>query len=86
MAQRMPKVHIYRLSRLVHAPAARWEHLLFSIEEGKTHAYRYYLPMREAVVRFCEGGGQRRDSIVSQIVEAAHRVGGTRGPSLAPRR
>jgi|SRR5690348_5282608 len=78
-----PVVHVYPLSRLVHAPASRWESLLKSIEEGKTRAFRYYLPLREAVVLFCSKGGKDRDQIVSGMVARARSAGGSRGAKVA---
>jgi hypothetical protein len=79
----MPKVHIYPLSRLVHAPAANWERLLKSIEDGKTHAFAYYRPMREAVVMYCQKQGKGRDRIVSGLMLRAMQYGGRRGKEVA---
>lgn len=72
-------VHIYPLSRLVHASAGAWESELRSIEEGKLHAYRYYLPLREAVVAYCKTGGKKRDQILNQLSISASAVGAARG-------
>jgi hypothetical protein len=63
-----PVVHIYPLSRLVHAPASRWESLLKSIEEGRFQAFSHYLPLREAVVLFCNKAGRGQDQIVSDTL------------------
>jgi hypothetical protein len=72
-------VHIYPLSRLVHASAGAWESELRAIEEGKLHAYRYYLPLREAVVAYCKNGGKKRDQILNQLSISASAVGAARG-------
>lgn len=73
-----PEVHVYPLSRLVHAPATEWVRMLDSLEEGKDYANRYYLPMREAVIGFCSQKGQDRDTIVSTMVSRAQALGGSR--------
>lgn len=72
-------VHIYPLSRLVHASAARWESELRAIEEGKVHAYRYYLPLREAIVAYCKVGGKRREQILQQLAISAALVPSNKG-------
>lgn len=72
-------VHIYPLSRLVHASAGSWESQLRSIEEGKLHAYRYYLPLREAVVSYCKSHGKRLDHILHQLQLSASGVPASRG-------
>jgi|SRR5208282_130705 len=72
-------VHIYPLSKLVHASAGSWESQLRSIEEGKLHAYRYYLPLREAVVSYCKSHGKRLDHILHQLNDSASRVTASRG-------
>jgi len=54
-----PAVHIYTLSRLVHAPAGRWERKIDEIEKGRDKAYAYYQPMREAVIAYCAAKGNR---------------------------
>lgn len=72
-------VHIYPLSRLVHASAASWEAELRKIEEGKIHAYRYYFPLREAVVSFCKSKGKKRDSIVLNMQNSAATISASRG-------
>src|SRR5690349_7658750 len=76
-------VHIYPLSRLVHAPAAKWEQLLKSIEEGKSRAFGYYLPLREAVILFCAKGGNNREQIVNDMVARARQMGGSKGARVA---
>ena len=79
----MPTIHIYPLSRLVHAPAANWEKLLKSIEDGKKRAFSYYLPLREAVVLYCRKQSKGRDRIVSDMLARAKQVGGSRGALVA---
>ena len=83
----MPKihatVHVYPLSRLVHAPAGKWERLIADIEAGKEKAFAYYLPMREAVVLFCAKKGKDRAQIVKEMVLRARRMGGARGDKVA---
>lgn len=79
----MTRAHIYPLSRLVHAPARDWERLLSSIEEGKEFAFSYYLPMREAVVKYCASRGQHRGNIVAEMLARARAAGGARGASVA---
>ena len=76
-------VHIYPLSRLVHAAAAEWENELRAIEEGKKYAFGYYLPLREAVVTYCRNDGKRRDQIVKQMTALALSMGGIRGAEAA---
>jgi hypothetical protein len=71
-----PQVHIYPMSRLVHAPATEWMSKIRSIEEGKEYAYSYYLPMREAIVSFCQKKGKGRAAIVQTMLRrAAHGAG-----------
>lgn len=71
-----PRVHIYPMSRLVHAPATDWMNKIRSIEEGKEHAYSYYLPMREAIVAFCQKKGRDRPAVVQTMLSrAAHGAG-----------
>jgi hypothetical protein len=74
-----PRVHIYPLSRLVHAPAGAWEAELRKIEESKTQAYRYYLPLREAAIACCKTGGARLDSILERLTRSAAAVVAPRG-------
>jgi len=64
-------VHIYKLSRLVHAAAGSWEKRLQEIEQGRRQAYVYYRPMREAVVAFCASKGNDRDKIVKHMLAQA---------------
>ena len=73
------RVHILPLSKLVHASPTKWEKLLREIEEGKVRAYKYYLPLREAITMFCRKGGHDRDRIVAQMVARARANGGKRG-------
>lgn len=79
----MPTAHIYPFSRLVHASPRSWEQLLASLEEGKSFAFSYYLPMREAVVEFCAARGRGRDAIVQKMLARARAVGGARGQRVA---
>lgn len=72
-------VHIYPLSRLVHASPGSWENQLRSIEEGKLHAYRYYLPLREAVVAYCKSRGKKLDPILQRLSVSASAVPAGRG-------
>jgi hypothetical protein len=78
-----PTIHIYTLSRLVHAPAAGWEKLINQIEAGRQKAYAYYLPMREGVVLFCAGGGKDFEKILTVMKRRAEEMGGLRGPRVA---
>ena len=73
-----PPIHIYTLSRLVYANAPQWERLIRQIEAGRQKAYSYYLPMREAVVRFCAGGGDNFEGILSDMKRRAGEMGGVR--------
>jgi len=70
--------NIYPLSRLVHAFPPDWERLLKAIEEGKKRAYGYYLPAREAIVRYCAKGGKDRDRILSELRLRCREIGGAR--------
>jgi hypothetical protein len=74
----MPTAHIYPLSRLVHAAPGAWQRQLAEIEEGSSFAFSYYLPMREAVVRFCATRGQDRDAIMQEMTARARENGGRR--------
>ena len=76
-------VHIYPLSRLVHASAGSWESQLRTIEEGKVHAYRYYLPLREAVVAYCRSRGKKLNPILHQLSVSASAVTANRGANPA---
>ncbi len=64
-------VHIYTLSRLVHAPAGAWERKIEEIEQGREKAYAYYQPVREAVIAYCAAKGKGRDKIVSRMLAEA---------------
>ena len=77
------RVHIYPLSRLVNAPASKWERLIESIEEGKLRAFSYYLPMREGVVLFCARDGKGFDTILADLIRRAREMGGVRGDEIA---
>jgi hypothetical protein len=71
MNLKKPVVHIYTLSRLVHAPAGGWERKIEEIEEGRDKAYSYYQPMREAVIAYCAAKGKGREKIVSRMLADA---------------
>jgi hypothetical protein len=79
----LPEVHIYPLSRLVHAPAGEWLGMLRSLEEGKDYANRYYLPMRQAIVEFCVRKGAGKAATVQKMRRLALTLGGSRGPRIA---
>jgi hypothetical protein len=72
----MPNAHIYPLSRLVHAGPRAWQRMLTEIEEGTSYASRYYLPMREAVVRLTASRGRNPDAIVAEIKSQIREAGG----------
>src|ERR1700677_2279526 len=72
-------VHIYALSKLVHASPGDWESALKAIEQKKRLAYGYYLPLREAVVLYCKTRGKKHDEIVAQLEERARAVIAPRG-------
>jgi hypothetical protein len=71
MNLKRPTVHIYTLSRLVHAPAGGWERKIVEIEEGRDKAYAYYQPMREAVIAYCAAKGKGRERIVAKMLAEA---------------
>lgn len=79
----MPVAHIYTFSRLVHAYPGDWEQLLASMEQGKQFAFGYYLPMREAVAKFCARRGHGREAIAEEMVARAQIMGGVRGDKIA---
>ncbi len=79
----IPEVHIYPLSRLVHAPAGEWLGMLRSIEEGKDYANRYYLPLRQAVVEFCSRKGASKSTILQTLRRRAVSLGGSRAQRIA---
>ncbi len=45
-----PRIHIYPFSKLIGAPAAKWEKLISELEEKERIVYLYYQPVREAIV------------------------------------
>ncbi|MBZ5721002.1 MAG: hypothetical protein LAO03_11530 [Acidobacteriia bacterium] len=77
------RVHIVPLSKLVHASPTKWEKLLREIEEGKLRAFKYYLPLREAIVQFCRKKGLDRNRIVTQMSSRARATSGKRGDKIA---
>ena len=72
-------VHIYPLSKLVHASAGSWERQLRDIEEGKLRAYHYYLPLREAIVVYGKSRGKKLDQAIAGLDAASRRVVAGRG-------
>lgn len=81
-APRPAVVHIYPLSRLVHASPAAWERHLKEIEQGKRIAFNYYHPLREAVAVHCRSGGSRYSEALSVIDAKAPAV--VAGPTADP--
>src|SRR5678816_2701611 len=77
------RVHILPLSKLVHTSPVRWEKLLRDLEEGKPRAYKYYLPLREAVAQFCKGDRSDRNVIVGEMIARARGTGGKYGEGIA---
>lgn len=68
MAKRLTtKLHLYPLSRLVFARPGQWERILHDIEDDKNRAYGYYQPMREAVIRLCRSGLDRRERVLARL-------------------
>jgi hypothetical protein len=74
----MPDAHIYPLSRLVHAGPRAWQRLLTEIEEGSSYASRYYLPMREAVVRYFASRNRDANGIAREMRTQIRNSGGAR--------
>jgi hypothetical protein len=74
----MPNAHIYPLSRLVHAGPRAWQRLLTEIEEGSSYASRYYLPMREAVVRLFAYRNQDTNRALRELRTQIRNSGGAR--------
>jgi hypothetical protein len=72
-------VHIYPLSKLVHASPGDWERALDEIERGKVRAYRYYLPLREAVIRYCKAKPGEGNAIRNELVQRARGVPAPKG-------
>jgi len=73
------RLHVYQLSRLVHASPAQWERLLTSMEEDKERAYNYYQPMRQAAAQLCSLGLAKRDLIVGKLISDAARIRAGKG-------
>jgi len=69
-----PRIHIYPFSRLVGAPAGKWEKLIADLEEKQRIIYLYYQPVREAVVSLTAGGGKQRDEIFIEMTRQASEV------------
>lgn len=74
MSNNHPSAHIYTLSRLVLSPAAGWEKQIAAIEAGRKLASKYYLPLREAVVKFCAADGQGADEIIKELRRRAEQM------------
>jgi len=72
-------VHIYPLSRLVHASPGDWERQLRGIEESKFYANRYYSPLRDGAASYCKSRGRRFDEIVEQVRVGALGIPARRG-------
>jgi hypothetical protein len=59
-----------------------WEQLIKTLEEGSSHAYTYYQPMREAVVQITQSRGHRRQHIVQTMTARSRGGGRGRGNQL----
>lgn len=77
-----PRIHIYPFSRLIGAPAAKWEKLIADLEAKEQIVYLYYQPVREAIVKLTSGGGEDRDDIFEEMSRRAADV--IHGPSQDP--
>ena len=66
-----PRIHIYPFSKLIGAPAAKWEKLISELEEKEKIVYLYYQPVREAIVKFTAGVGAKRDEIYEEMSRRA---------------
>jgi hypothetical protein len=69
-----PRIHIYPFSRIVGAPAGRWEKLIADLEAKEQIVYLYYQPVREAIVRFTADAGQHRDKTFAEMCRRAGEV------------
>ncbi len=69
-----PQIHIYPFSRLVGAPAARWEKLIAELEAKEKIVYLYYQPVREAIVKLTAKNGLNRDQIFNEMSDRAKAV------------
>ena len=76
-----PRIHIYPFSRLIGAPAAKWEKLIADLEAKEQIVYLYYQPVREAIVKLTSGG-EDRDIIFEEMLHRAAEV--IHGPSQDP--
>jgi hypothetical protein len=74
-----PAVHIYPLSRLVHASAGSWESQLRAIEENKLFANRYYAPLRAGVIAYCRKGTPKYEQTLGFVTRQASLVKAPRG-------
>lgn len=77
-----PSIHIYPFSRLVGAPATKWERLMEQLEEKERIVYLYYQPAREAIIRLTERAGADRERIYLEMSERAARA--VHSPSQNP--
>jgi hypothetical protein len=75
----IPSVHIYPLSRLVHASAGGWESQLRAIEENKLYANRYYAPLRNGVIAYCRKGAPKHEQILTIVGTQASLIKAPRG-------
>ena len=69
-----PRIHIYPFSKLIGAPAAKWEKLISELEEKERIVYLYYQPVREAIVKFTARSGVDRDEIYEEMSRRAFEV------------
>jgi hypothetical protein len=77
-----PRMHIYPFSRLVNAPAGKWEKLITELEAKQKIVYLYYQPVREAIVKLTSKRGAGRDGIFKEMSSRAAEV--THSPSQNP--
>ncbi|QHS53357.1 hypothetical protein [Edaphobacter sp. 12200R-103] len=73
-----PRIHIYPFSRLVNAPATKWEKLISDLEEKQRVVYLYYQPVREAIVKLTAAESIDRDGIYAEMSQRASHVVHTR--------
>lgn len=68
-------IHLYPMSRLVNAPASKWERLIEALEEGKNKAYAYYLPFRETAVAYASLATKDAANLRSLLYSRAVQMG-----------
>jgi len=83
VALELTSVHIYPLSRLVHALPGDWERDLKALQSGKVRAYAYYQPLREAAVLYCKSRGSKYDELLNQLEKRSRAVAAPRGADPA---